>query len=248
MGLLADLIEQKLGDAENKGIIDPIVLLLEQSEPRAHCICESLAHRPLKPIDIADSFRGAVEVASRVDTIKLLKRHADEAGSIIADALGELPLPLPETRVAVRCDECTLITDAGPRTEYVEVLGYHSDAVHMSYSCREWQPWLNVARVHLPDKRIAVVCGEYAIVREAANLIVTVTTRSVKGRAISDETLARHLKKCTPKVIAEAIRGLQKLGTYEEYWLLQVLWSRTNLRDLAKEVANQLAGPFEPWV
>jgi len=71
---------------------------------------------------------------------------------------------------------------------------------------------------------------------------------SHKGRIVSvpvdEEQVASFLLNVfnDPRIVAEAVMALRKLGQGKETWLRTILSGRPELRDLARQVEHELTG------
>jgi hypothetical protein len=95
-----------------------------------------------------------------------------------------------------------------------------------------------------PNGKDAIMAGALASIAVDRVIEARYQGRMVQVKVDDDElaSLLLTVYGKTPHVIAEAIMALKKAGNGKERWLKQVLWSRPELRELAKKVDHELTG------
>ena len=112
---------------------------------------------------------------------------------------------------------------------------------------------VSLLTVQTDDGQKMTVCGPTGGATAFATALAGMAlTRHVpvvhEGRVVSvpidEDWLASFLSNAfsDPKIVAEAIMALKKLGDGKEEWLKTVLWGRPELRDLARQVERELTG------
>ena len=247
-----DIIHELLGRAKEKGIAEPVFAMLSPEVPQAAAIYEDLKGRALE-VPPGREGQAVLTPLPRAEAARLLRRHAGAGGAVAADML-EDQIPADYWVAVLAPVGLHLIAFRGGKEAFRASMGY----AKVSRRMRSLTNLINddgtsLLTVRTEDGQNMTVCGPSGgVVAFATALAGLALTRQLpvshEGHIVSvpvdEDQLASFLLGAfnDPKIVAEAIMALKKLGPGKEKWLKTVLGGRPELQDLAERVEHELTG------
>jgi hypothetical protein len=247
-----DIVHEQLVRAREKGIAEPVFAMLSPEVPQAVAVYEDLEGRALE-VPPGREGMAVLTPLPRGEAARLLRRHAGAGGAVAADIL-EDPILADYWLAVLAPVGLHLLAFRNGKEVYRASMGYAKVSRHIrSFTNLLNDDGTSLLTVRTEDGQNMTVCGSSGGVAAFATALAGMAlTRQLpvshEGHIVSvpvdEDQLASFLLGAfnDPKIVAEAIMALKKLGPGKEKWLRTVLGGRPELQDLAKRVEHELTG------
>jgi hypothetical protein len=247
-----EVIRRGLARAKASGIAKPVLALLSPEVPQACAIYEDVKGRSLE-VPPGREGEAILLPLSPPEAVCLLRRHAGQGGAVAADML-EDPIPAEYWLAILAPEGLHLLAFSEGKEVYRASMGYAEVRRNVCSLTKLFSDdGTSLLTVRTEDGQNMTVCGPSGGVAAFATALAGMAlTRQLpvshEGRIVSvpvdDDQLASFLLNAfnDPKIVAEAIMALKKLGDGKEKWLKAVLCGRPELQNLAREVEHELTG------